>query len=134
MSLILQEIRAGLLCVRDGGHFVLKCFTVEEETTVRCVQLLAACFSEAHIVKPITSRPHSDERYLVCLHYCGPADRERLVAATASWSLTECAWPPVDLLPRCPRRDAAVRHRIDTSNRRLRLYQVLRTSSSHPLR
>ena len=52
-----------------GGTFVCKIFDTLENVTVSLISLLHESFGRIAVVKPITSRPASSERYVVCENF-----------------------------------------------------------------
>ncbi|CAN0429179.1 unnamed protein product, partial [Scytosiphon promiscuus] len=56
----------------EGGSFVCKLFECWTESTAALVYLLHRKFRRIAIIKPITSRPASGERYLVCTGFSAP--------------------------------------------------------------
>lgn len=51
--------------LKPGGHFVCKLFEATLPGTVQVLALLACLFDRVVLVKPLTSRPASAERYVV---------------------------------------------------------------------
>ena len=51
--------------LREGGSFACKLFDVTLSGTIQVVALLAPAFEQVALVKPVTSRPASSERYMV---------------------------------------------------------------------
>lgn len=51
--------------LKVGGHFTCKIFDATLPGTVQVLALLACLFDRVALVKPVTSRPASAERYLV---------------------------------------------------------------------
>ncbi|KAG5180082.1 hypothetical protein JKP88DRAFT_349671 [Tribonema minus] len=64
--LVVCEARAALAALRRGGSFVIKLFGTEGALTAGLVLALSAAFMRVAVVKPLTSRPASAERFLVC--------------------------------------------------------------------
>ncbi|KAF0685623.1 Aste57867_22522 [Aphanomyces stellatus] len=63
--LVLCEILTMCRVLTPGGHFVCKTFELSTAFSARLLFLLHHLFEELAIVKPITSRPASSERYIV---------------------------------------------------------------------
>lgn len=63
--LILTEILVGLRITGVGQNFVLKIFDSIFQITIDCLFILACCFDEIHIFKPLSSRPANSERYVI---------------------------------------------------------------------
>ncbi|CAM9596264.1 unnamed protein product [Discosporangium mesarthrocarpum] len=64
--LFLCEAVAALLVLREGGSMVCKVFEVWGGFTAAVVYVLHRTFDRLAMIKPVTSRPASGERYLVC--------------------------------------------------------------------
>lgn len=64
--LIFSEIYSSLLCLKKGGHMVLKVYDLVTKFSVDFVRILYSCFDELHIFKPMSSRPANSERYIIC--------------------------------------------------------------------
>lgn len=52
--------------VTQGGSFVCKLFDMNNIFTISVYYLCHKLFQKVTITKPVTSRPASSERYLVC--------------------------------------------------------------------
>ena len=63
--LIFSEIYSSLLCLKSGGHLVLKVYDLVTKFSIDFVRILYWCFDELHIFKPMSSRPANSERYIV---------------------------------------------------------------------
>ena len=63
--LILTEILVALRIVAVGKNLVLKIFDSISQITIDLLFVLACCFEEIHIFKPISSRPANTERYVI---------------------------------------------------------------------
>ena len=73
-QLILCEVVTGLSILKDGGHMVVKIFDIFQRATIETIYLLSLYFSKVYIVKPFTSRPANNEKYLVCKGFLGIND------------------------------------------------------------
>ncbi|KDO18579.1 hypothetical protein SPRG_15961 [Saprolegnia parasitica CBS 223.65] len=65
--LVLCEVLTMARLLRPGGHFVCKTFELSTPFSLGLLYLLHHAFAKLAIVKPITSRPGSSERYIVGL-------------------------------------------------------------------
>ncbi|EQC35163.1 hypothetical protein SDRG_07395 [Saprolegnia diclina VS20] len=65
--LVLCEVLTMTRLLRTGGHFVCKTFELSTPFSLGLLYLLYRTFTQLAIVKPITSRPGSSERYIVGL-------------------------------------------------------------------
>ena len=70
--IVVSQSAAALTLLGTGGTFVLKMFGFQEEGTRCMMRYLYDTFDQVMIVKPISSRPASAERYLVCRGYACP--------------------------------------------------------------
>lgn len=69
------EIVSMLKCLKIGGTFVIKYFTMFEPQTVCQVYFLSTLFKKINVIKPVTSKPGNSEIYLVCSGYQGVSDQ-----------------------------------------------------------
>ena len=65
--LVLSQVVGMLTALAAGGCFVLKVFACESPQALRLFVLLGQLFEEVALTKPVTSRPASGERFLLCL-------------------------------------------------------------------
>ena len=70
-KLILCEIAAALYLLKEGGTFICKMFGFQTSLIRTAVRDLFDFFDDMKIIKPISSRPASSERYLVCTGFRG---------------------------------------------------------------
>ncbi|XP_012946320.2 uncharacterized protein LOC101846555 [Aplysia californica] len=63
------EMVAACLLLEERGSFVLKVFTMFEDSSVVLMLLLNLMFEEVHGIKPATSKSGNSEMYLVCKGY-----------------------------------------------------------------
>lgn len=64
--LILVECLTAVSVLREGGNFVCKLFDTVSKISADTLFMMAACFEEIILFKPISSRPANAERYLIC--------------------------------------------------------------------
>lgn len=64
--LLLVQALVGIQATKIGGSFVVKVFDTVTELSAHIIYLLALCFNEVILFKPVSSRPANAERYLVC--------------------------------------------------------------------
>jgi 23S rRNA U2552 (ribose-2'-O)-methylase RlmE/FtsJ len=87
--LVLCQLAIALQTVRLGGAVICKLF--DTHTTHMAVLLLriSQVFQHVALIKPLTSRPASSERYLVCMHLLHPPQDlvETLLAVNSSLGL-----------------------------------------------
>lgn len=72
--LILSEVLTALGCLSKNGVLVLKLYNTYTEFTAQLLYLLAYAFNNISIIKPISSRPTNEERYLVGIGRRNDAD------------------------------------------------------------
>ncbi|XP_066254327.1 cap-specific mRNA (nucleoside-2'-O-)-methyltransferase 2 [Euwallacea similis] len=65
------ETLTALAVLEKGGSFVLKIFTVFENSTLCLLYLLNCTFKKTFLFKPATSKSGNSEVYLICLEYNG---------------------------------------------------------------
>ena len=70
-KLVVCEVAAALELLQPGGTLVLKCFGFQASVTRSVMHDLFAQFDRMIVVKPISSRPASAERYVVCRGFRG---------------------------------------------------------------
>lgn len=64
--LIMIECLIGISCCSIGGNFVVKFFNTVTESNAQLLYILANAFNTIALFKPISSRPESNEQYLIC--------------------------------------------------------------------
>jgi len=69
------EVVTAIGLLSSGGMFVLKMFTLFEDTSVDILYLLSCFFNTVEVCKPITSSPGNGETYVVCTGFIGASDR-----------------------------------------------------------
>ncbi|RZC27700.1 cap-specific mRNA (nucleoside-2'-O-)-methyltransferase 2 [Asbolus verrucosus] len=65
------ETLTALALLRNGGNFVLKIFTMFEDSTVCLLYLLNVLFKKVSVFKPASSKSGNSEVYLICIDYKG---------------------------------------------------------------
>jgi hypothetical protein len=68
-QIVTCQTAAALYVLKKGGHFVIKMFGFQNSQ--KMILHLYNSFEKLVFLKPVTSRPASAERYVVCLHYNG---------------------------------------------------------------
>ena len=69
-KVVVCQSAAGLYLLKPGGFLVLKMFGFQTIVTRRVVHYLAQAFESLTVLKPVSSRPASAERYLICKSFC----------------------------------------------------------------
>ena len=67
----LGQALLGLSCLKKGGSYVVKLFTVFRPFSVSLLYVVTNCFNKASVFKPYTSRSRNSECYLVCEGFNG---------------------------------------------------------------
>jgi cap1 methyltransferase len=70
-KMVLCEIAAGLHLLQHGGRLIVKMFGFQTSSMRTAMKSLYYCFNDIVVLKPISSRPASSERYLVCTGFRG---------------------------------------------------------------
>lgn len=70
-KLVLCEIAAALYLLQTGGLFVIKMFGFRTSSVRTAMRDLYDYFDQVVVLKPISSRPASAERYVVCTGFRG---------------------------------------------------------------
>mmetsp|Transcript_32688 Transcript_32688/g.41932 ORF Transcript_32688/g.41932 Transcript_32688/m.41932 type:complete len:446 (+) Transcript_32688:127-1464(+) len=69
-KLFLSQILVMYHLVKPGGHFACKLFEAHRPLTIGLLLLLRLSFKSFTLLKPVTSRPASGERYVICKEFC----------------------------------------------------------------
>ena len=79
---------AGFMTLRLGGNFIAKQYTFFETVTWNLIVIYATMFDAFYICKPVTSRPHNSEIYLVGLGFRGMPTQtaDVLLARLQDWN------------------------------------------------
>ncbi|ORM41088.1 Cap-specific mRNA (nucleoside-2'-O-)-methyltransferase 2 [Babesia sp. Xinjiang] len=67
----LSEVVCALGLMRVGAVFILKMFTLFEESSLSIVSLLSMCFKTIEVYKPHLSKSNGSEVYLICIGFNG---------------------------------------------------------------
>lgn len=70
-QLFYNEIVAAFLILKKGGNFVIKMYDLYTIPSAQMIKVLVDNFQKVSIVKPVTSRPASSEKYIVCEKFLG---------------------------------------------------------------
>lgn len=68
-TLIFSQILTALNIQKKGGNFVLRMFETFTTISLKFIVLLKYFYDTVNIVKPLTSREDSSERYIVCMGF-----------------------------------------------------------------
>lgn len=66
--LLLTQSLVGIGCSKVGGNFLVKVFDTVTDISSHILFVLAQCFHEIMIFKPVTSRPANAEKYVICIN------------------------------------------------------------------
>lgn len=89
MDLILCELGLGVTLAAVGGSFTCKLFGTVSGVMADALYLLSIAFEKICMIKPISSRPGSYEKYLVCISKRPNADRVIEIFATVNQRIVE---------------------------------------------
>ncbi len=64
--LLLTQILVAINCLGTGFPFMVKVFDTVTTLSAQLIFILACCFKDVIIFKPISSRPANAERYIIC--------------------------------------------------------------------
>jgi len=70
-KLVVCQVAAALSVLQYGGYFVVKMFGFQSDVVRNVMIHLAMVFEDMIVLKPISSRPASAERYVVCTGFRG---------------------------------------------------------------
>jgi len=68
-QLFLCETYMALITLKNGGHFVLKVYDLNNKFMIDLIYILSNIFEIVHTFKPVTSREMNSEHYLVCINF-----------------------------------------------------------------
>ena len=68
-NLIIGQIISAFKIQKKGGHFVCKFFETYTKSTMKAIAILIQCYNEVYFMKPLMSRTHNSEKYIVCLDF-----------------------------------------------------------------
>lgn len=88
-KLLFSQAVMAMMCQKEGGTFVLKCFDIAHEFTANIVAILCAMYTDVNIYKPKGSRPANSEKYLICHGYKPNSEiLDKCVAILNDWTHT----------------------------------------------
>ena len=87
--LLLTQSLIGIGCCKIGGNFVVKVFDTVTNLSGQILFLLAKCFDQILIFKPVTSRPANAEKYVICINRKPDITRYFTLLANAARSYTD---------------------------------------------
>jgi hypothetical protein len=95
------EVVTAIGLLAPGGMFVLKMFTLFEDTSNDILYLLSCFFNSVEVCKPITSAPGNGETYVVCVGFVGASDLHmQLLCSTVKAHVVVTANAPVQFTNR----------------------------------
>jgi 23S rRNA U2552 (ribose-2'-O)-methylase RlmE/FtsJ/DNA-directed RNA polymerase subunit E'/Rpb7 len=86
-KLLFAQAVTAMMCQKEGGTFVLKCFDIAHEFTANIVAILCAMYTSINIYKPKSSRPANSEKYIICQGYkANPDILDRVIGILNDWT------------------------------------------------
>ena len=70
-KLVVCQVAAGLFLLKPGGTLIVKMFGFQTDVIRTVMRNLYEAFDQVMVLKPISSRPASSERYVVCTSFHG---------------------------------------------------------------
>jgi len=67
--LIIGQIISAFKVQKKGGNFICKFFETYTKSSMKAISILSQCYEEVYFMKPIMSRIHNSEKYIVCLKF-----------------------------------------------------------------
>ena len=67
--LIITNIIEAIKNQKKNGNFVCKFYETYTTTSIKLIYLLSELYENIHIIKPLTSRQSSSEKYVVCINF-----------------------------------------------------------------
>ncbi|KAF4738705.1 FtsJ methyltransferase domain containing 1, partial [Perkinsus olseni] len=71
LPIIFRELLLAIGLLRPGGTFVMKAYSLLDDSTVASLSLAGSMFDAVEVVKPVASKPANSETYWVCLGFRG---------------------------------------------------------------
>ncbi|KAF4730488.1 FtsJ methyltransferase domain containing 1, partial [Perkinsus olseni] len=71
LPIIFRELLLAIGLLRPGGTFVMKAYSLLDDSTVAALSLAGSMFDAVEVVKPVASKPANSETYWVCLGFRG---------------------------------------------------------------
>jgi cap1 methyltransferase len=109
-KIVVCQASAALALLQPGGTFVMKMFGFQTDTVRSLMKSLLLVFDKIQVIKPISSRPASAERYVIFSEYKGVPpcvvqwqNRVLLGACGGSEKVTELQSKLCDCLDECDR-------------------------------
>jgi len=90
--LILCQMITMYHILQPGGNFVCKTFEISNQFSISLIALLVSTFHQVAIVKPVTSRPASSERYIIAKNLrqrSSDKQLQELLQLNANWNDTK---------------------------------------------
>jgi hypothetical protein len=66
-KLILVEAIICLKCLRMGQNIVIRLGDTFSRLICQIIYCICSCFEKSYIFKPVSSDPHTNEKYLICI-------------------------------------------------------------------
>jgi len=91
-KLFFAEILCALKLQQKNGTFILKMYGLYYDISVQLIALLTTYYDDVQIMKPLTSRPINQEKYIVCKNFNNrfeDATYAKFIKILKSWNATE---------------------------------------------
>ena len=91
-KLFFAEILCALKLQQKNGTFIMKIYGMYYNITVQLIAILTSYYDDVQIVKPVTSRPTNQEKYIVCKNFndnFNDADYAKFIQILKSWNQIE---------------------------------------------
>lgn len=82
-SFLLSECYIALHVLKYGGYLVIKTYSTVSMIVEHIIYLLSTCFEKIAFIKPISSRPDTSEKYLVCLNINNNIEKQKKIFKNA---------------------------------------------------
>ena len=85
--ILFSEVVLSLCIQKEEGNMVAKILNIDYQITADILCLLYCLYDKIEIVKPVTTRLHSSERYVLCYGFKGidKKDKEKLLDIHKNW-------------------------------------------------
>jgi hypothetical protein len=78
-KLILAQVITALKIQAKGGNFICKLYESFANTTTKLICILASFYKHIYITKPLTSRASNSEKYIICMDFNDPKDKDKRI-------------------------------------------------------
>lgn len=78
-KLILAQIITALKIQDKKGNFICKLYETFSDTASKLIYILASFYNDVYLVKPLMSRASNSEKYVVCIGFKDPKDKDKRI-------------------------------------------------------